>query len=533
MPMAIFFAERLHGWRFGLLNIVLAVGHMTVLFNAGAYISLMPHVAGDLGGVKPSFGTWAQTDFMIALALGFPLSRWLSGKYGAYRVWVAAFILYAFASYLCAISKTLLLFLPARILLGFVGGITLPVGQNLLLDEYPEHLKLLGLGFWGLIGIMPFTVSFSIGGLIADEMGWRYLFYLNIPIAIIVAAITDSLLAGRRYDRSHSRFDFIGFVLLAIILGGIQTILNQGNDFDWLDSTFLSVVTALVIIALSLFVVWELGERHPALDISLFTNRNFAIGVICSSVGFLLIQGILSLLIVQLQVLLGYSSYLASMVFFPTVLLAVPVTIALHSLSVRVDVRLLASLNFLGFAGIWYWIGLFDDPGSFDQIFWPMLLLGFFLGSFFVPLTRLTVHGFSATKEQRAAEEAGLLRIVAGAFGITLQGVLLFRRAPFHQLHLADNFGGRRFASLDLLNEFSTRLKADGLAPEVVNDQLALIIKQQAAILAMSDAFLLTSYFFVGLAGLIWFARPVYLHPYRKDSKEIEAVRAEQLMEEP
>jgi DHA2 family multidrug resistance protein len=525
--------ERLHGWRFGLFNTVLAFGHMAVLFNAGSYIALMPHVAGDLGGVKPSFGTWAQTDFMIALALGFPLSRWLSGKYGTYPVWVTAFIVYAFASYLCAISETLWLFLPARILLGLVGGLTLPVGQSLLLEEYPDHLKLLGLGVWGLISMMPFTVSFSVGGIIADEMGWRYLFYLNIPIALIVAAITGSLLAGREFERSHIRFDVIGFVFLAIVLGGIQTLLNQGNDFDWLDSAFLRAILALVIAALILFVVWELGERHPVLDIRLFTHRNFVIGVLASSIGFLLIQGILSLLIVQLQVLLGYSSFLASMVFLPMILLAVPVTIVMHAVTPDWDTRLLVCLNFLGFAGVWYWLGLFDDPGSFEQIFWPMLLLGFCLGSFFVPLGRLTVHGLSGQQERRAAEETGLLRTVAGAFGITLQGVLFFRRTPFHQLHLADNFGGRRFASLGLLQEFSLRLKAAGVAPEAINHKFALFIKQQAAILAMNDTFLLTSYVFVGLAAFIWLAPPVYPSPHPSRSRQIEDTQAEQLMEEP
>jgi DHA2 family multidrug resistance protein len=531
--MAIIFNERLHGWRFVLFNAVLAFGHMAVLFNAGSYIALMPHVAGDLGGVKPSFGTWAQTDFMIALALGFPLSRRLSGKYGTCAVWVAAFVAYALASYLCAISETLWLFLPARILLGIVGGLTLPVGQSLLLEEYPDHLKLLGLGMWGLISMMPFTISFSVGGIIADEFGWRSLFYLNIPVALIVAAITGALLAGREYERSYIRFDAVGFVLLAVVLGGIQTILNQGNDFDWLDSVFLRVVLALVIAALILFVVWELGERHPVLDIRLFSHGSFAIGVLASTVGFLLIQGILSLFIVQLQVLLGYSSFLASMVFLPMIVLAVPVAIAMHVMALEWDARWLVCLNFLGFAGVWYWLGLFDDSGSFDQVFWPMLLLGCCLGSFFVPLTRLTVHGLSGRQERRAAEETGLLRIVAGAFGITLQGVLFFRRTPFHQLHLADNFGGRRFASLNLLQEFSLRLKSAGVAPEAINHEFALFIKKQAAILAMNDTFLLAGYLFAGLAGLIWLAPPAYPSPHPGRRKEIDDIQAEQLMEEP
>src|SRR6185295_17792767 len=100
--MPILFSRRLRGWRFTVLTAVLGLGHMIVLFNAGAYVTLLPHASGDLGGVLPSFGTWAQTDFMIALALGFPLARWLACRFGDYRVFIAAFVAYAVASYLCA-----------------------------------------------------------------------------------------------------------------------------------------------------------------------------------------------------------------------------------------------------------------------------------------------------------------------------------------------------------------------------------------------------------------------------------------------
>ena len=205
----------------------------------------------------------------------------------------------------------------------------------------------------------------------------------------------------------------------------------------------------------------------------------------------------------------------------------------MHGLTIALDARLLSCINLFGFAGVWYWIGWFDDPGSFDQIFWPMLMLGFFLGSFFVPLTRLALHGLSGQQELRAAEEAGMLRIAAGAFGITLQGVLMFRRTPFHQLHLADNFGGRRFASLDLLQEFSTRLNTSGFPSEAISNKLGLVIKQQAGILALSDTFLLTAYIFVGLAGLVWFAHPTYPYLHPKMRAEITDLRAEEIMEEP
>jgi len=231
--------------------------------------------------------------------------------------------------------------------------------------------------------------------------------------------------------------------------------------------------------------------------------------------------------------LLGYSSFLAGMAYLPMILLALPVTMAMHKLPKYLDARLLACLNLLGFAFTFYWLGLFDDPGSFDQIFWPMLLLGFFLGSFFMPLTRLTLHGLSGSQEIRAAEETGFLRVVAGAFGITLQGVMLFRRTPFHQLQLADHFGGRKFASIDLLQGLSSRLEASGFDKTMINGKLLTLIKQHATILALNDAFLLASLLFIGLAGLVWLAYPTYqpLHPTLV--KELGDIRAEEIMVEP
>ncbi|MGZ5526721.1 MAG: MFS transporter [Methylomonas sp.] len=531
--MTINYAKRLRGWRFILFNIMLALGHIAVLFNVGAYIALLPHVAGDLGGVLPSFATWGQTYFIVALALAFPIARWLSGRFGDYRLFSAAFVVYAFASYLCAVSQSLWLFVPGRILLGFSGGITLYIGQSLMLKEYPDDRKLLGLGIWGLVTLMPFTISFPIGGLIADELGWRYLFYLNVPLGLAIAGVTGSLLAGRGFERSHIRFDSIGFILLTLILGGVQTILNLGNDFDWLDSPIVQRTLIMLIIALPCFIIWELGERHPAFSVRLFSHRNFTIGVLCLMLGFLSIQGLLSVFIVQLQLLLGYSSSLAGMIYLPMILLALPVTLGMHVMPKNIDARLLACLNLLGFSLTFYWLGLFDDPGSFDQIFWPMLLLGFFLGSFLVPLTRLTLHGLSGKQQIRAAEESGLLRVVSGAIGITFQGIVLYRRSPFHQLHLADHFGGRQFASVDVLQGFSSRLLASGLDSGMINRKFFTILKQQSTLLALNDAFLLASYLFLGMAVLVWLAYPTHPPAHPTPAKEIADIRAEEIMEEP
>ncbi len=374
---------------------------------------------------------------------------------------------------------------------------------------------------------MPFTIGVFMGGWYAEYAGWRTLFYSNVVIALTVAAVTGSLFYGRRIKRHISRFDGVGFLLLAIVLLGTQTIFNQGNDFDWFASPILASALVVVIVALPCLVIWESGERHPAIDLRLFAFRNYTVAVICSVLGFLVIQGLLSVFVGQLQLLLGFSSSLAGLVYLTMIVLSVPLVAIIHELCRKVDVRLIACVNFLVFAVILLWIGLFDKPGYFDQILLPMVFFGFSLAAFFTPLAMLAVHGLPAARLIRAAaEELTLLRTAAGAFGITLLAVVQFRRAPFHQLELADHFGGRRFASLDLLSEFLGRLQGLGFSVDMARSQLGSFINQEASLLAMNDAFLLGAFVFVALAAFVWLAHSTVI-----PTKRVEKLRVAEALE--
>jgi DHA2 family multidrug resistance protein len=240
----------------------------------------------------------------------------------------------------------------------------------------------------------------------------------------------------------------------------------------------------------------------------------------------------MSLLIVQIQYLLGYSSKLAGLALLPMVLFGAPAIAVMHILCKYIDARWLICLNSLGFAGTFYWLGLFDDPHSFEELFWPMVVEGIFLGSFFTPLTVLTLHGLTGPLVTRAAEIANLLRVAAGAFGITFQGIVLFRRAHFHQLHLADHFGGRQWISYDPVAELAAKLETAGLNPAEIQAKLALLIKQQASILSLNDAFLVAGYLSIGLSILVWFAHPTHIPLSQTPAEELRRMRAEELIEE-
>jgi MFS transporter, DHA2 family, multidrug resistance protein len=175
---------------------------------------------------------------------------------------------------------------------------------------------------------------------------------------------------------------------------------------------------------------------------------------------------------------------------------------------------------------VFTWIGLFDKEGYFDQIALPMVFFGLSLAAFFTPLSLLAIHGLPSARLLRAAEELTLLRTAAGAFGIALQGVVVFRRTPFHQLSLADHFGGRRFASLDLLSQFADRLRTSGFS----RSQMGLFIHQESTLLGLNDAFLLGAFVFLALAAFIWLAQSTIT-----PTKKVETLReaeAEEMMEQ-
>lgn len=528
--MSGFADERLTGWRFLLLNTALAVGNVIALSNVPGYTVLVPYAAGSLQGVNNSFGTWATTDHMMGIVLGLPIARWLAPRYGDWRVYSASFVVYAIFSLACAMSETIWFFVPMRFLLGLAGGVLLPLGQALMLNELPEKQRVYGVAWWGVLSMAPFTIGVFMGGFWAEYVSWRMLFYSNILLGLPIAGVAAALLYGRSYTRRITRFDTIGFILLTIVLVGVQTILNQGNDFDWFGSGFLTAVLIAVTVTIPAFIVWEAGERWPAIDVRLFRHRNYTVGVVCSVAGFLVIQGTLSVFIGQLQTLLGYTSSLAGAVYLIMLILAAPLVSVMHLLIRYIDLRYVASLNFIGFAVTLTWLGQFDKVASFDQIGMPMLFFGFFLATFFAPPAAIAVQGLPGPKLIRAAEELAMLRTAFGAYGITSQAVIQFRRAPFHQMGLADQLGGRFYPSQDLFGQLSRKLQDLGFTEAGSRVQISRFVKQEALLLGLDDAFYFGAIVFVFLAAFVWLARPAAA-VNKPAAPSLAEAKAEELME--
>ena len=520
----------LTGLQFFLLNFGLLLGNILVLFNTGAFASVTLHATGDLG-VSPSHGSWFQTYYFISLALALPASSWAAASLGEVRLYLFAMIIMALASLLCALTGDLQWFLFGRVLQGFFGGLTIPLSQNLLMREYSDAARPFAVSLWSIAALTPFTLGPAVGGWVADQLGWRWLLYLNIPLPLITAGLVWAILFDRRSQPRKLPFDLAGFALLASALFCLQTVLNRGQDDDWFNSLPLMGLALVGLLMLAYFVIWELAERRPLLDLRLFSRRNFAIGSILLGLGFMLMYGMLSILLVRLQVLVGYTSFLAGSVLLPLIFLAKPLAALMHRIVHRFDARLLASINMLLFAAYCGWSSRYDffgRGGWFDQPLWSQVLEGFCLGGLFVPLTTVFLSGLNPKRQTQAVELGGMLRILGGSVASPLFGVLWERRTAFHQAHLSETFSsydGWQVATMQ-------QLQASALDRQQVIALLSKTASQHAAVLGLDDAYRLSAWVFLGLAALVWLADPA--RPKQVTRKEdIRLTALEELMEEP
>jgi DHA2 family multidrug resistance protein len=246
----------------------------------------------------------------------------------------------------------------------------------------------------------------------------------------------------------------------------------------------------------------------------------------------MLMYGLLSVLLVRLQVVAGYTSFLAGSVLLPLVFLAKPVASVMHRIVHRFDARLLVSLNMLLFALYCTWISRYDffgRGGWFTQTLWAQVLEGLCLGALFVPLTTLFLSGLTPRRQAQAVELGGMLRVLGGSVASPLLSVFWERRAAFHQSRLIENFSLHDGGSGDII----ARLHAAGLHGQLANAKLAGMAGQHAAILGLDDTFRLTAWLFLGLAAVVWIADPVKPKPPVTVKEDSRQAALEELMEEP
>lgn len=480
----------------------LALGtFMQVLDSTIANVSI-PTIAGDLG-ISTDQGTWVITSFTVANGISLPLTGWLMQRFGIVRTSVFAILMFTAASFLCGIAWNLPSLLAFRVLQGAVSGPMIPGSQALLLLIFPPQRRALALAIWSITTLVAPIVGPILGGYISDNYSWPWIFLINVPVGLLSAFICWRYIGQRDTPTRRLPVDRVGILLLVVWVGSLQILLDKGRDADWFESPLVIALALVAGIGFIAFLIWELTERYPIVDLTLFRMRNFTIGTTISCLGYAVFFANIVLYPLWLQTQLGYTATWAGLVAAPSGVVAVLLMPFIGQVLGRFDARWFLTLALAAF-GVSYLMraGLTTDA-AIGNLIAPMLVQGVAMSTFFVAVLQIMLHGVPAERVPAAAGMSNFLRITAGSFGASIVTTFWDRHAAFHQSRLAEHSS----AFDPTLGAALGHLQSLGLSQAQAVGVVTRIMSGQAYANAAFEFFWISGWVALGLIVLAWFAR--------------------------
>ncbi|SHE82606.1 DHA2 family efflux MFS transporter permease subunit [Thermomonas hydrothermalis] len=495
----------LTGGALALLTLAIALSTFMEVLDITIVNVSVPTIAGSLS-VGVSEGTWAISSYSLASAIVQPLTGWLARRFGEVRTFTASVTLFVVFSVLCGFATSMPMLVVARLLQGLVSGPMVALSMTLLLANYPQEKKGMALALWAMTVIVAPIFGPILGGWITDNYSWHWIFFINAPVGLLAALVVWTLLRDRETPIRKVPIDRVGLALLVIGVGALQFMLDNGNDKDWFNSPLITTLFIIAIVCLTFFVAWELTDDHPVVDLTLFRQRNFRVGVIALSIGMFGFFGINVVYPLWLQTTLGYTAEWAGLATAPVGILAVLFSPLVGRLIARADLRIMVSFAFLVFAFTTHWFSTFTAQASFDQLIWPRLLQGLGVAFFFIPLNQIILSGLPPSEIASASGLSNFFRTIAGSISTAVSVTLWQHRADYHHAVLAESVNAARPAAEHWLGTLQGSGLASGQALAVTDQTINL----QAFTLAVNDVFMLFSAMFVAMIVLVWWARPPF-----------------------
>src|SRR5450631_2372938 len=400
-------------------GIVLALSNFVAVLNMTIANVTVPNIAGALGAGS-SQGTWVITSYAVAEAITVPLTGWLSGRFGAVRLFCIAVVAFGLCSLLCGLSTSLPMLLGMRVLQGMAGGPLMALSQTLLLKIFPKRQSMQAMGLWAMTTLLAPVVGPVLGGWLCDQYSWGWVFLINVPMALLFGVIAWVMLKRFHEPATAKPVDKVGMLLLIVWVAALQIMLDEGKDLDWFSSTEICVLAITAVIGFLSFLIWELTQEYPIVDLRVFRHRGFSSCMLVLGLAFGAFFGINVLTPQWLQYNMGYNTTWAGLVVAWGGVLSVVFSPIAANWANRFDAR------WLIFIGC-FWLGsdvLWRSVATSDMDYWSICIPLFFMGvgmpMYYVPLTGLAM---GSVDEEETASAAGLMnfvRTISGAFATSL-----------------------------------------------------------------------------------------------------------------
>jgi DHA2 family multidrug resistance protein len=491
---------------------VMVVAFMQILDTSVTNV-VLPHLQGSLSAGLDEV-SWVITSYLAANAVVIPATGWLVGLFGRRRFFLICTTLFVISSFVSGAAPDLTTLIIARIFQGLGGGPIIPLSQAILWEIFPFHQRGLAMAVWGVGFILGPILGPTVGGYLADEWSWRWIFYINLPVGLVGFVMAGAFLFDPPYLRKVSRIDWWGLGLMVAGFGGLQLVLDRGEREDWFDSSTIVAMTIIAVCALVGFLARELTTTDPILDLTVFGDRNFATGAsLISVVGFGMFSGML-LLAVFTQKLLGYDAWTSGLVLAPGGVGNICSLFA-SGIVTRVDQRWMLAFGCLLNAVSLYMMTSLTLGMDYWALALPRFIQGFAIGFIFVPLSTLTLATIRRDKLVNATAVYGMLRNVGGSVGIALTTTLLAQRSQFHQATLVSHitpWDPETQARLTRWASHFTTLGSDTFTAD--RQAMAMLYREtiaQAQLLAYADDFWLLAVMFAAVPLVLPLMRRIRL----------------------
>jgi DHA2 family multidrug resistance protein len=399
--------------------IVLALANFLAVLNMTIANVTVPNMAGALGA-GTSQGTWIITSYAVAEAITVLLTGWLSARFGAVRMFSLSVLMFGVASLLCGLATSLPMLLAFRVLQGMAGGPLLALSQTLLLRIFPKEKAMQAMGLWAMTTLLAPVAGPVLGGWICDNWSWPWVYFINVPMALVFGVIAWSLL--KRYEEPSVRnpVDLFGFLLLVIWVAALQVMLDEGKDLDWFSSDKIVVLATVAVIGFLAFLIWELTAAHPIVDLRVFRHRGFTTSMIVLALAFGAFFGLNVLTPLWLQYNLGYTTTWAGMAVAWGGVLSVVFSPIAANLANRFDPRWLIFIGCFWLGGDTLWRAVATTDMDYWTIVLPLFFMGLGMPMYYVPITGLAMGSVEESEMASAAGLMNFVRTIAGAFATSL-----------------------------------------------------------------------------------------------------------------
>jgi DHA2 family multidrug resistance protein len=412
---------------------------MEVLDTSIANVAL-PHIAGSLGASTDE-GTWVLTSYLVSNAIVLPLGGWASSVLGRRNFFLLCIVIFTVSSFLCGAALSLPMLLLFRILQGAGGGGLQPMAQAIMADSFEPQKRGQAFALYGLVAVLAPSIGPTLGGFITDNFSWRWIFYINIPVGILAFFLVTRLVEDPPWikaDRSRLlKMDYLGLGLLTVAMGGLQIMLDKGEENDWFSSNFICFFAALFVFGMIALVVWEWRQKDPLINLKVFRFKNFAICCFLMA----LVGGVLNANTVLqpqfMQQLLGWTATTAGLALTAggfTLVLVMPLA---GFATGKISARYLTALGFLLFI-ITFRIAaeVTTLNMTFAQASWLRVVQMIPLPFCFISITTAAYVGMPKEDSNQVAGLINFSRNIGGSILIAVTNAQVTSRASWHQQHL-------------------------------------------------------------------------------------------------